>query len=165
MTAAVISLSIRDGLGTTNSATFYAEVADTATAADLTAEVAALAALVDGIIDGQIVGSHVSLKGGVVGSAAASASRVEQGALIDFRNPTTDTRWGEFIPALADANITAGKPTAAPVDALAAHMLAGATGIAYTTSQGGDLGAVSSAVISFRQRRRQLSRTSLVKLP
>jgi hypothetical protein len=157
---ATISLSIRDGLGTTNTARFYATVADTVTAASLAAEVAALAGLVDGLIDGQIESTKVSLKGGAVGGSADSASRVEQGLVLDFRNPATDTTWGEFVPALADANIAAGKPAPTPVNALAAHMIAGATGIAYTTSQGGALGAVSSAFVSFRQRRKQLERTS-----
>lgn len=164
MPSATISFSIRDGLGTTATALFYATVDDTATVADLDAEVTALAALVDALIDGQIVASHVSLNGGPIGGAPAAASRVEQGVLIDFKNGA-GKRWGEFIPSLADAHITAGKPATGPVDALATHMLAGVSGITYATSQYGDLGAVSSAVISFRKRRRQLERTSFEVLP
>jgi hypothetical protein len=161
MPNATISLAIVDGLGTRSSALFYATVDGTATATALQAEVDALAALVGALIDGEIVATSISLTSvpAGVGTPAAS-SRVEQGVLIEFKNAATGHRWGEFIPSLADAAIIAGRPDPAPVAALADHMVAGAATVHYTTSAGAALGAVSSAFISFRQRRKQLSKTS-----
>lgn len=162
---ATISLHIVDGLGTRSSALFYATVDGAATATALQAEVDALVALVQALIDGKIVSTSVSLTSVPAGGAPAAASRVEQGVLITFLNPATGHKWGEFIPSLADDAIVANRPDPAPVEALASHLIAGAATVHYTTSAGAALGAASSAIISFRQRRKQLERTSFETLP
>jgi hypothetical protein len=158
-----------DELGTNASTTAYGLVPEATTLTELVAAQGAWVAGLDAIIGGAITGSSVTLvqpglttdKGNGAGQPA-SGSRVEQTAVINFKNAINSHRWGEAIPSVADAKIVAGKfdLTDTAVAAFIAIMT-GALGAGnYTNPYLQAISGVKDAILSFREHRRQLQRSS-----
>jgi hypothetical protein len=163
------SASLVDELGTSASTTAYGVVPDTVTLAQiLTAQGAWIDAL-DAVTAGAITGGRVDLvtpakatdKGAGAGKPAAG-SRVEQTGVINYKNSVNNHRWGEAIPSLADGMISGGKLNLADAAVIAFNaLLTGAlAGGTYTNPYLQAISGVKDAILSFRERRRQLQRSS-----
>jgi hypothetical protein len=170
-TATRFSLTVVDELGTEASATFYAQVdGAVATPASLLAMWAVLAQGVDAVTSGQITKGSVSIladptvvTGPILKTAPEAGSRVEQTAILNFSNPITPHRFGEAIPALADDNILSGKvnlTAGQPVPLLITLLTTATSAFEWATNNQQALVALVDALISFRKRRKQLSRSS-----
>jgi hypothetical protein len=160
-----LSYTIQDELGTKASETFYALVDPASTVTQLAAEWQALASLIAAVSDGGIPrGSIALLEVPTAPITPAAGSRVEQTGLFNFSNNVTPHRFGEAVPALKDSVIVGGKINLADtgVAALVAALATtfnGGLGV-FTTNNAQALVALVDAVLSFRKRRRQLSRSS-----
>jgi hypothetical protein len=82
--------------------------------------------------------------------------------VINFTNAINRHRWGEAIPSVADSKIVAGKfdLTDAAVAAFMALMTGALAGGTYTNPYLQALVGVKDAILSFREHRRQLQRSS-----
>ena len=100
-------------------------------------------------------------KGAGAGKPKAG-SRVEQTGIINFTNASNSHRWGEGLPGLDDAVISGGKLdlTNAAVIAFNAIMTGALAGGTFTNPYLQAIVAVKDALLSFRERRRQLQRSS-----
>jgi hypothetical protein len=163
------SASLQDELGTTASTTAYGVVPDTVTLAGIKTAYLAWQSALDAITDVAVTGGRVDLlqagtatdKGAGAGKAKAG-SRVEQTGIINFTNASNSHRWGEAVPGLADATIVGGKLdlTNAAVIAFNAILTGALAGGTYTNPYLQAIVAVKDAILSFRERRKQLQRSS-----
>lgn len=163
------SARIIDGLGTEATTVAYLLAPDTNTIAGVITALDSWAGYLDAVTDGAITALSVkmtpALPGGLKGATGATwqASRVEQTAVLNFGNNTTTRKFGEVIPAFSNSLISSGK----------VNLLAGAitnfigylqgtpvTGGSFTNTASQALAALIDAILSFRKRRKQLSRTS-----
>jgi hypothetical protein len=165
------TLTIVDGLGTEASNAYYAEVDGAATTvADLLSTWGTLAQKVDAVVDGQIIRGEVcviadptTVTAPILKTTPAAGSRVEQTAVLNFSNTISSKRFGEAVPAVADANISGGKinlTAGQPVPLLVTFLTTASATLAWANSNQQTLVALVDAVLSFRKRRRQLSRSS-----
>jgi hypothetical protein len=142
----------------------YASYVDTTTLATLVADLASWVADLDAVIDGAIIGNHIKINVPVTGTHKAAtgatfvASRVEQTAVINFSNSVTPHKYGQVIPSVRSDLLTTGKIdlTDTAMAALIALLKSGA----FTNAAQQALVTVIDAIVSFRKRRKQLSRTS-----
>lgn len=162
------SATVVDGLGTEASTVSYLLVPDTATLAQLATAIGTWATDVDAVTAGAItkLGIRVTpaLPGGLKAATGATwaASRVEQTGVLNLSNTVSAHRFGQAIPAIADSVLVAGKIdlTNAAITALISLLTAAVAGGTYTNNAQQSLLALVDALISFRKRRKQLSRTS-----
>jgi len=158
------SATVVDGLSTEASTLAYAEYADTTTLADVITDLNSWVADVDACIDGAIKANHIRITPAVLGThksptgATFVASRVEQTAVLNFANGTTSRKYGQALPSVRSDLLTAGKIdlTDAAISALITLLTSGA----FTNAAQQALTALVDAIIAFRKRRKQLSRTS-----
>jgi hypothetical protein len=165
------SITEVDQLGTEASEAFYALVDPEATVAALLSAWAVLAQDVDAVASGQIIRGGITI---VPDPAAvldpplrnvpSVGSRVEQGVVLNFGLTGSSRRWGQSVPCLDSANISAGKPDLTPATAIPdlANFLI-TSGIAVLTWVSADhlpIAVLRDALLSFRKKRKQLSRTS-----
>ena len=162
-----MSFSIQDGLGTKASQVVYALADPTKTLANLVTDAQAMATLIAGIIDGKILSVNAALV--IVPSVdqtgkPVSTSRVEQTGVFDFPYGSPVVRqFGEAVPSLSDdviADDTIVLTT--PVSDFTDAMSSASTNAVYqpTSNTFVDLGALTDAFISFRKRRKSLTRSS-----
>jgi hypothetical protein len=163
------SASIVDELGTSASTTSYGVVPDTVTLAQLTTSYQAWQSAIDGLTDGAVTGGRFDiLQVGTTTDKGAGAgkpkvgSRVEQNAVINFTNAINSHRWGEAIPAFTNAAIAGGKVDLAnaAVTTLIGILTGALNGGTYTNPYVQALVAVKDAILSFREHRKQLQRSS-----
>lgn len=163
------SASIVDGLGTKATTTSYGVVPDTVTLAGIMTAQGAWVAALDGVTDGAITGSSVTIVSGPLatdkGAGAGKPtldSRVEQTGVVNYTNGVNTHPWGEAIPALANATITSGKLDLANAAVIAFNaILTGAlAGGNYTNPYLQAITGIKDAILSFRERRKQLQRSS-----
>jgi len=163
------SYSVRDELGTEASELFYALVDPTATVAAMVTEWQNLAALIDPVIGAQIIRGSVAVSLLPTGGKATpdAGSRVEQTGVFNFSNAITSHRFGEALPGLSSGKIVGGKINLADVavKALIDFIIAGSGSTIYTNAAQQVLNGVVDAVLSFRKRRRELSRSSFEVAP
>ena len=159
------SATIVDELGTTASTVAYSMVDPLGSLAGLAASAQAWATALDGVTAGQITKLEAVLLPGVpagIKAAPAAGSRVEQTAVINFKDVVSGHRFGQAIPALSSARILAGKVNLADaaVQALVV-LITTATGTqAYATPARQLITQAVDAFISFRKHRKQLTRSS-----
>lgn len=163
------SASLVDELGTSASTTAYGLVPDTVTLAQISTSWASWAAALDGITGGAITGGRIDLVKGATGAdkgngagKPATGARVEQTGIVNFTNAANAHRWGEAIPSLANGMIVGGKLNLADAAVIAFNaLLTGAlNGGTFTNPYLQALTGVKDAILSFRERRRQLQRSS-----
>ena len=158
------SATVVDGLGTEASTLAYLNMADTTTLATLITDLAAWVAAVDATIDGAIISNHIRIVPPVTGTHKSPtgptfvASRVEQTAVLNFSNATTSRKYGQVLPSVRSDLLTAGKIDL--TDTAIAALIALLTSGAFTNAASQALAALVDAIIAFRKRRKQLSRTS-----
>lgn len=135
------------------------------TVAQAVAAWGANATALDAIIGGQIIGGGVEVLRPATGKGApVGGSRVEQTGVFDFTNATTPHRFGVAVPSLADAVISGGTILLTEdgvvdvwLDILEAAITGGGV---YTNAAQQAIVALADAFLSFRKRRKQLSRSS-----
>ena len=160
------SATIVDGLGTKAPAVAYFNLVDTTTLATLKTDLDAWATALDATTDGVIESVRINISPALTSGlgtmsdkgAAFTASRVEQTAVINFGNTVTPHKSGFAIPAIKAAAITAGKLVLTDTDVAALISLL--DGGSFTNQAAQVLSGVIDAILSFRKRRKQLSRTS-----
>lgn len=160
------SATLVDGLGTKASSVAYLNLADTTTLATLITDLGDYASALDGATDAVIEGVRIEITPALpsgLGTAgdkgsAFTASRVEQTAVVNFGNATTPHKWGFAIPAVKAAALSAGKLVLTDTGIAALTTLL--SGGAYTNNAAQVLNSIIDAIVSFRKRRKQLSRTS-----
>ncbi len=160
------SFTVEDELSTKASILLYGTVTDTTTVATMNAEWETLAGLIDLVIGAQVLHGSVSLMdvpSGDEKAAPAAGSRVEQTAVLNFPVTGTGKRFGDAIASIADSVITGG--TLDLGDTNVANLvtaLQGAfgTGGQFTNNTYQPLDDLADAFVSFRKRRKQLSRSS-----
>ena len=156
--------TVQDGLGTKASAIVYTGTEDTALVSAFDTQFEAWIAALDAATDGIIVDSSIVLKPEVTGlksdftTADFLESRVEQTAVLNMRNAANSRRFGVAIPAVIDAGVVHGKVDL--TNAAIAAMITLLHGGAYTNLFGQVLTALVDSILSFRERRRQLGRSS-----
>lgn len=160
-----LSLTVVDELGTEASTVAYLMVDPTEPLAALAATAQAWATAIDGVIGGQITKvSAVLLPGLPAGLkvAPAAGSRVEQTAVINFKDATSGHRFGMAIPSYADAKILLGKVNLSDAQVQAVvQLITTVTGTAaFSTPARLVITAAVDAILSFRKHRKSLSRSS-----
>jgi hypothetical protein len=163
------SASLVDELGTNASTVAYGLVPDTVTLAGIKTSYQAWQSALDAIVGAAVTGGRIDFvqsglttdKGAGAGKPKAG-SRVEQTGIVNFTNAVNSHRWGEAIPGLDDAVISGGKLDLANAAVIAFNaVLTGAlAGGTYTNPYLQAIVAVKDALLSFRERRKQLQRSS-----
>jgi len=163
---ALFSFSFQDDLGTKSSMNVPAMVdPTTGTPAALKTEWLALGGQLDDLTGAQILGGAVSisLKPDPGWKTAPSAgSRVEQTGLFNFLNATSKYKFGVDIPSIVNTAISGGKIdlTTSIVTDVITSLITAFTGGVFTNTSQYPLSALADALLSFRKRRQQLSRSS-----
>jgi len=159
------SLNIIDELGTTATLPVFLEGPDTATLANVSTAINAIASAADPIIGGQIVDSTVTFHPGLPGGikvTPAAGSRVEQTGLFNWSNSVTPYKFGIDVPSIANGVISGGKIdiTDADVEAFI-DIFEAAIGVFTAVTGGYDpLLSLIDVALTFRKHRKQLTRSS-----
>jgi hypothetical protein len=162
-----ISFSLEDALGTRASMSLYGMLDPTKTIGDLSQAVTDLKALLSAVTGAAVREGRASLVNTYdAASAALSASRVEQNALLDYLVTASGRSFGIAVPGLRDAFIVAGHldmtEDSAPdvlADALTGNVVSSVgpvTAGIWTSNDFLALGALQDTGIAFRTHRRQL---------
>jgi hypothetical protein len=163
---ALFSYSMIDELGTKTSMNVPAMIdPTTGTPAALKTEWLALGGQLDDLVGAQILSGSVAV---VLKpdpgwkTVPASGSRVEQTGLFNFANATSKYKFGVDIPSIVNTAISGGKIdlTTSIVTDVITSLLTAFTGGVFTNTSQYPLSALADALLSFRKRRKQLSRTS-----
>lgn len=162
------SASVVDGLGTEASTVAYFSVPEGTTLTALNAALDAWTIGVGSCLDAQVTKNSIRLTPGVTAGYTAptgatfAASRVEQTAVLNLSNSVSPHRFGLALPGVSDSVISNGKLVIASgvVNTLIGILTAAVAGGNYTNNAQQNLVALIDAIISFRKRRKQLSRTS-----
>ncbi len=169
---ALFTFSVVDELGTKASVAYKALLDPAMTVTNINSAWAAQAAALDDIMGVQIIGGGVSVNptptqiAAAVGKTApAAGSRVEQTGVFDLRNGANTTLYGIAVAGLSDDVIDAGRIIIVEdgvVDVWLDLVETAGSGTLpqYTNNQGQAVTTLADAFISFRKRRKQLSRSS-----
>jgi len=169
---AQFSFSVEDELGTKASVAFPCLLDPAMTITQLNAALAAEATAIDAIIGGAVIGASLAVLMSPAQLAAATAkdvpaagSRVEQTGVFNLRNATTTRLYGIAVPSLSDDQITSGTidlTEDGPVDVwLDLIESAGSATVPQVTNSAQQaVTTLADAFLSFRKRRKQLSRSS-----
>jgi hypothetical protein len=161
--AARFSFTIVDELGVEAANTYYAVMDPTQTIAAAVTAWTDLYNVLQPVTDGSIVRGHVDilLEPGSI-SPAVAGSRVEQTGLFNFSATGTTHKFGEPVPAFSSSFITttginlSDSTVAAFYNFLATTL----TVLEWTSNNQQKLIALLDAVLSFRKRRKQLTRST-----
>lgn len=169
---ALLSFSVEDQLGTRASIAFPALLDPAMTVTQINAALAAQATALDAILGAAIIGASVAVQMTPAQLAAATAkdvgaagSRVEQTGVFDLRNATTTRLFGIAVAGLSDAVITGGAidisedgPVDVWLDLVEAAGSASQPQVTNAAQQA--VTTLADAFLSFRKRRKQLTRSS-----
>jgi hypothetical protein len=147
-----------DGLLTPASVISYLGLPGTATLDQAVSAAGVWAAAIDGCVAGAFtqVAVYVTppLPGGLKGATGTTwaASRVEQTGTFDFSATGTSRVYGQSLPSLSNAVVSAGKIDLSNPDVIAfVDLMLNPTGL-FTNPQLQSLGVLLEAFISFRKR-------------
>jgi hypothetical protein len=160
-----ISVGVVDQLGTRATIPLYALIDPASLVSDVAASVAATATVLKAVLGAAITDVNVTLEFPEV-DAADAGSRVEQTAVLDYNVPASGRQAGIALAGWLDGLVG---PGGAPMisGAAGAAAVAGLTGALpptilgiWTNSAYQPLGGLNDAFLSFRKRRKSLSRSS-----
>ena len=162
------SATVVDGLGTEASTVAYFSVPDTATLAAVHTALDSWVIGVGSCLDANVTKNSIRLTPGVTSGYTANTgtafdnSRVEQTAVLNLSNASSPHRFGMALPGVSDSLITNGKLVivTGAINTLIGILTGAVAGGNYTNNAQQNLVALIDAIISFRKRRKQLSRTS-----
>jgi hypothetical protein len=154
------SATFQDELGTEGSTYVNSQLADTTTLSALADLYGTWATDVAAVSDSKLIRGSVRILQPVSSreGTPAAGNRIEQTGVVNFKNASTPHRSPFVIPGLANAVITSGKLDLTNVDVEAIVTLLTAGG--FGNSAGQAFTAIADAILSFRKRRKQLSRSS-----
>lgn len=159
------SFTAQDELSTKASEVIYALADPTKTIANIVSDWQAWGALITAITSAKLLSGEVRIV--LVPTAdqtgkPASGSRVEQTGVFNLFNASNDRRFGEPVPAFFNAGITSGAIdlTNADVSAFVTALHTATANSEPTNNQFLVLTSLADAFLSFRKRRKQLSRSS-----
>jgi hypothetical protein len=169
---ALFSFSVEDELGTKASVAFPALLDPAMTVTQINAALAAEATALDAIMSANIYGASISVQMTPAQIAAATAkdvpaagSRVEQTGVFNLHNAVTTHLYGIAVPGLADSviaagaiNITEDGPVDVWLDLVESVGSASVPQITNAAQQA--VTTLADAFLSFRKRRKQLTRSS-----
>jgi hypothetical protein len=161
--AARYSFTIVDELGVEASNTYYAMMDPTQTIASAVAAWTSLYDVLQPVTDGSITHGHVDiLLIPVSVSPAVAGSRVEQTGLFNFSATGTSHKFGEPVPGFSSSFITGTgiDLTASAVAAFYNFLPATLTVLEWVSANNQKIVALVDAVLSFRKRRKQLTRST-----
>jgi hypothetical protein len=157
------SFTIQDALGTKASTVLYSHATDTSTGANLAAEWQVLAGLISAITSASVLHGSASIMQTFTDDAPTSDSRVEQTGVFDFPSSVSGRLFGVAVPGLDNSMIVDGEINLSDTDVAAfVSAIEGTytTGGVFTNNNWQQLNDLADAFISFRKRRKQLSRSS-----
>lgn len=157
--------TVLDAMNVQAETSAYALVDPTASFDDILTTMNTWLADLDACTDGQIIAAELEvlplLPGGLKASPV-SGSRVEQVGILQFTATGNTHVWSTAIPALASAQVVAGKPVTtegSPLDVLADLLESGGTAVlTWTNNVSQALLVAVSALLSFRRSGRDLAR-------
>lgn len=160
-----ITVGVMDQLGTRATIALYALIDPATTVADLAVTKAAVVTALEAVLGAGVQDSSVTLDYGEDDTVDAG-SRVEQTAVLDYIVTASGRQHGIALAGWLDSLVGGGgAPSigggvgAAAVAALTGALPGDATGF-WTNNAYQALGALNDAFLSFRKRRRSLSRSS-----
>lgn len=158
-----VSFTIVDELGVEASNTYYAMLDTTQTVATVITAWTDLYNVLQPVTDGSIVRGHVDIllePGSITPSVAGS--RVEQTGLFNFSATGTTHKFGEPVPAFSNSYIgaTGIDLTATAVAAYYNFLPATLAALEWVSANNQKIVALLDAVLSFRKRRKQLTRST-----
>lgn len=163
---ATFSFTIVDELGTKATQLEYALVDPAITVTQLEGQYNTIGLALDNIIDGQILGGKIAIEQGVPSgakTAVTAGARVEQTAVLNFSATGTPLKFGEAVPSISSSKIVGGKLDLTDTDVMTFFGLLVTSGLSvldWTSNNRQNLAALLDAILSFRKRRKQLSRSS-----
>ena len=169
---ALLSISVEDELGTRASVALNALLDPAMTVAQASAALAAEMTALDAIMGANIIGASIAVQATAAQIAAATAkdapaagSRVEQTGVFDLKNGVTTRLYGIAVPGLSDDVISGGAIVLTedgPVDTwLDLVESAGSATVPQITNGAQQaVTTLADAFLSFRKRRKQLTRSS-----
>ena len=163
----LLSYHAVDELNVEAAINIYANVADTATIAQVDTDFTTLGTALDLITGAQITKGKWSLMMGAQGvkTGAASGSRTEQTGVFDFNNASTTKKQGIAIPAFLNSLLTGGRinEVATAVSGFSALLSTGTTLVTIVPANAAYqvLTTRADSFLSFRKRRKQLWRSSV----
>ncbi len=161
------SYSVLDEWGIKATCILYVHYDPATTVANIVSEYQSTSLLLDAIIGGQLLPGSCKIEinpdGGVKGAPAAG-SRVEQTAVFDFSNTVSPARWGNAVPSFLSSKVVSGKIDDSDTDVVAwtTNLTTAVTTGHYSNNSFQQLLAVTDAFLSFRKRRKQLFRESVI---
>jgi len=157
------SFTLQDALGTKASMVLYSTATDTSTGANLASEWQALATLISAITSAAVLHGNASVMQTFTDDAPTADSRVEQTGVFDFPSSISGRLFGIAVPGLDNSVIVSGEidlsdtDVAAFITAIQGTYTAGGV---FTNNNWQQLNDLADAFLSFRKRRKQLSRSS-----
>jgi hypothetical protein len=157
------SYTIIDELGVEASNVYYALIDPTATVTQLNTFWNDLYTVLQAITDGSIIRGRVEiLEVPSVIAEPVVGGRVEQTGLFNFSATGTPHKFGEAVPAISNTVITTAgiDLTNAAVIAWITFLETSLTVLEWTSNNRQELLTLLDAVLSFRKRRKQLTRST-----
>lgn len=158
-----VSFSLIDFAGVRGSLLIDAAVDDTDTVAALITRFNALAPLVDAVTGARIVEQRFTLAPNLpngLKAAAVAGADLEKTLLINFNATGNRYAYGVDIPGVNPAKLNGDRPD--PTQADVAALIAALIGGNYTNAALQGLAVARDIAVSFRKRRRELARVSMV---
>lgn len=161
----VASFTIQDELGVQATMPVFLQGPDTATLANIHTSIVDIGNELDAIIGGRILEATVTfhpVNGTTWKTAADAGSRVEQTGLFNYSNDTTPYKFGIDVPSLSDAVLDGPRIDLDNSDiGNFVDLFTAAIGVFTAVTNGYDpLVALLDAALTFRKRRKQLTRVS-----
>ena len=162
-----VSMTVQDELGTEAIIQAYVIADPAQTVTTQIASAATLVQAIAGICGGLNIRAEIAfyVTPYVVGGTPVAGSRVEQTGIFAFNNLTNMRKYGMAIPSFISTGITGGHIdlTNGAVSSFIGQITNSSTPMESSNEQFITLwgGTLSSAILSFRKRRKQLSRSSL----
>lgn len=160
MIQAVVSIEIVDAYGISATTDYFAEVDDTKTIAQAMTDLNTLSGLEQGLSQGNVVKQKLTLIHTITPGGPATGD-VEKGGLFNFNNASDPYATGYWIPDIAPTVLNANgliDLTNVNVTDFITFLTTAHTAITVVTKGVRALTALRDALISFRKRRKPLSR-------
>lgn len=157
---AVISVETVDAYGISATTPYFVTVDDTKTVAQTVSDLETLGSLQQGLTQGNVVKESITLVHTITPGGPATGD-VEKGGLFNFDNATDAYATGYWIPDIAPSVLNGAgliDLSNTNVTDFITFMTAAHTAITVVTKGVRALSALRDALISFRERRKPLSR-------
>jgi len=156
----VVSIEVVDTYGISATTDYFVQVDDTKTVAQAISDLEDLGSLEQGLSQGNVVKEKLILEH-IITPGGPAAGDVEKGGLFNFNNATDPYAQGYWIPDIAPTVLNSSgliDLSNTNVSDFVTFMTSAHTAITVVTKGVRALSALRDALISFRKRRKPLSR-------